>query len=191
LSEDERSLVGRCRAGDEAAWKELVARHARSVFGLAYRFVGRVDAAEDLTQEVFVRVYQALGRYREEQGAFRAWLLSVARNVAIDHYRKRREERLRVTGDPEVIETMATASEGPHRLLEKQEKAEIVRRGLRALPQELREPLVLYDLLGHPYEEVAVHLGIPLGTVKSRINRGRIELAKRLASRLGGEAARA
>jgi RNA polymerase sigma-70 factor, ECF subfamily len=191
LSEDERSLVRRCRTGDEAAWRELVARHARSVFGLAYRFVGRVDAAEDLTQEVFVRVYQALGRYREEQGAFRAWLLSVARNVAIDNYRKRREERLRLTGDPEVIETMATASEGPHRLLEKQEQAEIVRRGLRALPRELREPLVLYDLLGHPYDEVAVQLGIPLGTVKSRINRGRIELAKRLASRLGGEAAQA
>lgn len=191
MSEEEGALVRRCRAGDEAAWKELVARHARSVFGLAYRFVSRVDEAEDLTQEVFVRVYQALDKFREDQGAFRAWLLAVARNVAIDHYRKRREERLRQAGDQGMLEAMPAASDGPHRILERRERAEIVRRGLRALPRELRDPLVLYDLLGHPYEDVAVHLGIPLGTVKSRINRGRIELARRLAGRLGAEVAQA
>ena len=99
-------LVPRCRAGDEAAWRELVARHTRKVFGLAYRFTSRVDEAEDLTQEVFVKVYQTLGRYREGDGPFGGWLMAVARNHVIDHYRRGRQERLRRVTDPAIVESM-------------------------------------------------------------------------------------
>jgi RNA polymerase sigma-70 factor (ECF subfamily) len=180
LSESETGLVRRCRQGDETAWRELVGLHTRRVFGLAYRFVGRVDEAEDLTQDIFVKVYQNLDRFRENEGAFTTWLTTVARNHAIDHYRRKREERAKRTDDPAVLDQMATPEDGPLRVLERQDRAREVHRGLRALPPELREPVVLCDLQGLPYEEIAALLHLPLGTVKSRINRGRLELARRL-----------
>ncbi|HEX6739105.1 MAG TPA: sigma-70 family RNA polymerase sigma factor [Vicinamibacteria bacterium] len=183
MTNSDGDLLQKCREGDQGAWRELVARHTRRVFNLAYRFVGRVDEAEDLTQEIFVKVYQSLGRYRADEGAFTTWLTTVARNQAIDNYRRRREERLRRSQDPEVLDHMPSGEEGPLRTLEREERAQLVHRGLKALPPDLREPIVLCDLQGLPYEEAAAVLGIPLGTVKSRINRGRIELAKRLLGR--------
>jgi RNA polymerase sigma-70 factor (ECF subfamily) len=176
-------LLPRCRAGDEVAWRELVTRHTRRVFGLAYRFTGRVDQAEDLTQEVFVKVYQTLGRYRESDGPFGGWLMAVARNHAIDHYRRRKQELLRRTEDPEILETATAPEEHPVVGLERQERARLVHRGLRTLPADLRLPLILCDLQGLPYDEIAAALQVPLGTVKSRINRARLELAKRLKGR--------
>ncbi len=183
MTENDSDLLLRCRRGDEAAWRELVSRHTRRVFGLAYRFVGRVDEAEDLTQETFVKVYQTLDRYRPADGSFTSWLMAVARNQAIDNYRRRRQEHLRRLDDPEVLDDTPSGEEGPLRSLEREERMSLVHRGLRALPAELREPLILFDLQGVSYEEIAGILGIPLGTVKSRINRGRLELAKRLLGR--------
>jgi RNA polymerase sigma factor (sigma-70 family) len=183
LSASDTELLQRCREGDQAAWRELVSRHTRRVFNLAYRFVGRVDEAEDLTQDVFVKVYQSLDRYRDTEGVFTTWLTTVTRNQAIDHYRRRREERQRRADNPEILDFMASPEEGPLRGLEREERIEFVRRGLRALPAELREPLILCDLQGMAYEEIARTLDMPLGTVKSRINRARLELAKRLVER--------
>jgi RNA polymerase sigma-70 factor (ECF subfamily) len=180
LSDSDSELLRKCRVGDQAAWGELVARHTRRVFGLAYRFVGRVDEAEDLTQETFVKVYQNLDRYRESDGAFPTWLMTVARNQAIDLYRRRKEERLRRTEEPDGMDSLSSPDEGPLRRLERQERVQLVRRGLRTLPEDLREPLILCDLQGLPYDEIASSLQLPLGTVKSRINRARLELAKRL-----------
>ncbi len=161
-------------------------RHTRKVFGLAYRFTGRVDQAEDLTQEVFVKVYQTLGRYRETDGPFGGWLMAVARNHAIDQYRRGKQERLRRTDDPVLLETMPSRDEHPVAVLEREERARLVHSGLRALPPDLRVPLILCDLQGMPYEEIASELEIPLGTVKSRINRARLELARRLVRRHRG-----
>lgn len=183
MTESDSELLRKCRAGDQGAWGELVARHTRRVFGLAYRFVGRVDEAEDLTQETFVKVYQNLDRYRESDGAFPTWLMTVARNQAIDHYRRRKEERLRRTEEPLGMDSLSSPDEGPLRSLERDERVQLVRRGLRTLPADLREPLILCDLQGLAYEEAAAILSVPLGTVKSRINRGRLELAKRLMRR--------
>jgi RNA polymerase sigma-70 factor (ECF subfamily) len=180
VSEPASDLVERCRSGDEAAWRELVAHHTRKVFGVAYRFVGKVDDAEDLTQEIFVKVYQSLDRYRPAEGSFGTWLMTLARNHAIDDYRKRRQERARRANDPAILDTFASPEDSPLKSLEKQDRVRLVHRGLRALPPDLREPLVLCDLKGLPYEEIAGILDVPLGTVKSRINRGRLELAKRL-----------
>lgn len=183
MTESDHDLVPRCQKGDEAAWRELVSLHTRRVFALAYRFTGRVDEAEDLTQEVFVKVYQTLDRYRQGDGSFGSWLMAVARNHAIDHYRRRRQDALRHAEEPEVLDGVASGDEGPLLSLERAERVRLVHRGLRALPEELRAPLILCDLQGLPYEEAAEALQIPLGTVKSRINRGRLELAKRLAGR--------
>jgi RNA polymerase sigma-70 factor (ECF subfamily) len=185
LSQSDGDLVARCRSGDEGAWRELVSRHTRRVFGVAYRFTGRVDEAEDLTQEVFVKVYQSLDRFREAEGAFPTWLRTVARNQAIDHYRRRRQERLRTADDAALDLLPAPGGDSPLRALERDERAGLVQRMLRALPEELRQPVILCDLEEMPYDEIAATLGLPLGTVKSRINRGRLELAKRLRSRLG------
>jgi len=182
LTDSETGLVERCRRGDEAAWRELVERHTRRVFGIAYRFVGRVDEAEDLTQDIFVKVFQSLDRYRESDGAFTTWVSTVARNHAIDNYRRRREERARRIDDPALLDAQPAGEESPLRSLERADQARLVHRGLRALPRDLREPLVLCDLQGLSYEDVAAALQVPLGTVKSRINRGRIELARRLLS---------
>lgn len=183
MSASDDELVRRCRQGSEAAWHELVSRHTRRVFGVAYRFTGRVDEAEDLTQEVFVKVYQKLDRYRDEQGAFTTWLTAIARNQAIDLYRRRREERQRRVDDPERIDVTPSGASGPQADVERKERVELVRSGLRALPPDLREPLMLCDIRGLSYQEAAETLEIPLGTVKSRINRGRLELARRLMGR--------
>ena len=183
LTTTDSDLLPACRGGDEAAWRSLVELHTRKVFGLAYRFTGRVDEAEDLTQEVFVKVYQTLHKYREADGPFGAWLMAVARNHAIDHHRRGRQERARRTEDPIVLETAPAREEHPIAGLEREERARLVHRGLRALPPELRLPLILCDLQGLSYDEIAKSLEVPLGTVKSRINRARLELAKRLLGR--------
>ena len=183
MSDSEHDLLPRCRRGDEAAWRELVALHTRRIFALAYRFAGRADEAEDLTQEVFVKVYQTLDRYREGEGSFNAWIMAVARNHAIDHYRRRRLDALRKAEEPEVLDRMPSGDEGALHTLETEERVRLVHRGLQALPEELRTPVILCDLQGLPYEEAASILQVPLGTVKSRINRGRLELARRLLGR--------
>ena len=185
----DHDLLTRCRAADEAAWYELVRRYTKKVFAIAYRFTGRAAEAEDLTQEVFVKVHQNLHRYRSGGAAFSTWLSTVARNHVIDDYRRRRDERR--TEDPEILELTPSREDGPLRTLERTETARLVHRGLQALPRNLRVPLVLCDLQGLSYEEAADTLGIPLGTVKSRINRGRLELARRLARRRDGAGPRA
>jgi RNA polymerase sigma-70 factor, ECF subfamily len=179
LSDIDPDLLRRCREGEQAAWRDLVAEHGRRVFNLAYRFVGRVDEAEDVTQEIFVKVYRALDGYRPSDGSFPAWLMTVARHHAIDRYRRRRDERL-VAEDPAALAAVASSDEGPLETLEREERKRFVHRGLRSLPPALREPLLLCDLEGLSHEEAAASLDIPVGTVKSRLNRGRLELAKRL-----------
>jgi len=180
LSDSAPDLLRRCREGDQNAWRDLVSEHGRKVFNLAYRFVGRVDEAEDITQEIFVKVYRSLDRFREGDGTFAAWLMTVARNHAIDRYRRRRDDPVQSPEDPAALAAVPSPDEGPLEGLEREERAQLVHRGLRSLPPTLRETLLLCDLQGFSHEEAAAALGIPVGTVKSRLNRGRIELARRL-----------
>jgi RNA polymerase sigma-70 factor (ECF subfamily) len=176
LSESERDLLERCRLGDQDAWRGLVSRHLRRVFAVAYRFTGRVEEAEDLVQEIFMKVFQNLSRFDGSEAVFPAWLLTLARHHAIDHVRKARTGAV----DPSILESLPSNADGPDRRLEGTERTMLVHRGLRALPSELREVLVLRDLEGLSYQETAEALKIPLGTAKSRVNRGRLELARRL-----------
>ncbi len=177
-------LVERCLQGDDAAWEAIVTTYARRIYNLCYRYTGRTDEAEDLTQESFIRIYQNLKTFRPEAGNLVNWILKVARNLIIDHYRQTR--RFQHAAGSEEMETMNHSDEklpDAHRLVEQSEASRFLRDGLQALSPELKEAVILRDLEGMAYQEIAQLLNVPEGTVKSRINRGRIELTKLLVKR--------
>lgn len=157
--------------------------HLSKVYNMAYRYSRRFEVAEELTQEVFLKVYQNLSSFKPQTGSLRNWIMRVGRNLLIDHYRASRWEKL--SAGSEELELMDFQEHsrvpGPFESLDVKEKAECVMKGLDRLTPELKEAVILRDLEGLTYQEIAEMLGIPEGTVKSRINRGRIELAKTLA----------
>ena len=155
-------------------------RHTRRVYNLCYRFTGNAAASEDLSQEVFLRVYRTLPSYRSEQGAFSTWLTSVTRNLLVDHYRRTRRDRLTDSIEDAMpkLEQKHSPARTPDRLAQAGELSAQLQRGLARLSPELREAVILRDLQGLDYAEIRTVLQVPEGTVKSRINRGRIELAR-------------
>ena len=184
---EDGELAHRCAGGDEEAWRVLVGRFQKKVWHVAYQFTGRADEAEELTQEIFLHLLSAFRTF-DASGSLPAWLQRVARNYAIDHYRKRRRERSMVVDGEESEELVAVARDttvgnDPHRALEEKDLAAFLRQVIDRLPSELGQAVILRDLQGMSYEEMATILEIPLGTVKSRINRGRLELAKLLKRR--------
>ncbi|MBL8204025.1 MAG: sigma-70 family RNA polymerase sigma factor [Blastocatellia bacterium] len=174
-------LVRRCRAGDSVAWEQIVHNFSRRVYNLAYRFTNRHESAEDLTQEVFVRVYRSLDQYDPYAGDLANWLMRLARNLVIDDYRKRVRTPTDVGEDLTDHEFhLRSGADTPDRRVERQERALQVHQAIAKLPPDLRECVILRDIEELSYQEIVDILEIPLGTVKSRINRGRIELAKTL-----------
>lgn len=173
-------LVSRCLEGDGAAWDTLVRAYWRRVFNIAYKFVARFDEAEDLTQEIFVKLFRALPTY-DRRASFETWLTRVSRNLCIDHYRRRRREEERFTDeiDPDALELEELVSR-PDATLEQREEVAIVRQALAKLPPTYREAVTLRDIHELSYEQIAERLQLAEGTVKSRINRGRKELARHL-----------
>jgi RNA polymerase sigma-70 factor (ECF subfamily) len=183
LSSDEK-LVERCLQGDDAAWEQIVNSYTRRIYNLGYRYTNRRDEAEDLTQDILVRVYQNLKSFRADAGTFQNWILKVGRNLIIDHYRQtRRFQQAAGTEELEVMNLKDEKAPNPERTVERDEAARFLREGLQALSPELKEAIILRDIEGMAYLEIAELLGIPEGTVKSRINRGRLELAKLLSKR--------
>jgi RNA polymerase sigma-70 factor (ECF subfamily) len=172
-------LIDRCLRQDSSAWEQIVARFRRKIFHIAYKFTGRHEESEDLTQEIFLKVFKSLDRFNREAD-LSTWVSSVARNYCIDHYRARKKEREIVVEDLLAFELAPAAGGNPHRALEERDRSSFVREGLGRLPQKLREAVVLRDLQGLSYQEMADRLRLPEGTVKSRINRGREELARLL-----------
>ena len=177
-------LVEQCLRGESQAWEELVRRHTRRVFNLSYRFTSNRQEAEDLSQDVFMRVYRTLGSYRATSGQFTTWLTSVTRNLLIDHYRRTRKDRLTSSLDDEntnmQVEQKESNARRPDDLALASELSSQVQGALQKLSPELREAVILRDLQGLDYAEIQQVLSVPEGTVKSRINRGRIELARLL-----------
>lgn len=183
LSGDQK-LVESCLHGNDGAWEAVVSSYGKRVYNLGYRYTNRKEEAEDLTQEIFIRVYQNLKSYRSEQGSFQNWILRVARNLIIDRYRQIR--RYPQTGGSDELETMTLIDDtvlSPQRVAEQAEASRFVQDGLQGLSPELKEAIILRDLEGMAYHEIADLLGVPEGTVKSRINRARVELAKILLKR--------
>jgi RNA polymerase sigma-70 factor (ECF subfamily) len=173
-------LVRRCRAGDGVAWEEIVSSFSRRIFNLAYRFTSSVEAAEDLTQEVFVRIYKTLDQYDAKQGDLANWLMRLARNLIIDDYRHRQRNPQNTYADDVEEHTFHLRAVGTsaQKDIERRELCAQVQEGIDKLPPDLRTCVILRDIEELSYQEIVEVLKIPEGTVKSRINRGRIELAK-------------
>lgn len=179
------ALVRRCVDGDTDAWERLVRQYSRRIYGICYRFTGSATAAEDLSQEVFIKVYRTLGSYDLARGSFNTWITTVSRNLLVDHFRRSRQERLTdslETSEKEDAPTLGERIEdqgaSPDTHLDRRETRDIVQEALTKISPDLREAVILRDLQDMDYKEIAEILKVPTGTVKSRINRGRTELAR-------------
>ncbi len=188
LEIDWSQVVRRCMDGDSGAWTELVRTHHRRVYALCYRFTGNAADAEDLTQDVFLKVYSNLASFDMGRGSLQVWITTMTRNLLVDNFR--RTKNLRATssldeerdeaGDLRPIDRLASNAFSPHELAAQKELAHMVQSALSHVSAELREAVILRDLQDMDYKEIAQVLGIPEGTVKSRISRGRAELARLL-----------
>ncbi len=174
------TLIASCLSGDQTAWEEIVRQHRRKVFNIAYKFTGRHDEAEDLTQDVFLRLFKSLHTF-DRRANFQTWLVSVSRNLCIDHYRSVRKERETIDRDVDAGElTPAAPGQNAYQALEQADRVELLRKAMAELPPSLREAVVKRDIQEMSYQEIADQLNLPEGTVKSRINRGRTELARQV-----------
>ncbi len=182
-------IVRRCISGDAAAWQEIVQRYHRRIYNICYRFAGSADDAQDLTQEVFIKMYRTLSSYDVERGGFMTWITTITRNLLVDHFRKSKQDRITDSLDATpsehedsmpLVEQIQDKSLPPDSRVQSRETGETVHRALQKLSPDLREAVILRDLQDLDYREIATVLKVPEGTVKSRINRGRAELARLL-----------
>ena len=182
-------IVRRAAAGDSLAWEDLVHRFNRRIYNICYRFSGSGEHADDLTQEVFIKMYKTLSTYDVERGAFMTWVTTITRNLLVDHFRKSKQDRMTDSIDsaPSEHEDAMPLSEQiqdgaltPDARAQSREVKETVHKALQKLSPDLREAVILRDLQDMDYKEIATVLKVPEGTVKSRINRGRAELARLL-----------
>ena len=179
---DEKDLVARCREGQDDAWRELVDRFGHKVYAIAYHFTLKREDAEELSQEIFLKLFENLHRY---DGGFPlvAWILSVSRNLCIDRYRRRkREKSFRFVSD-EAVTAMLPSEDDPAKAALRKERAQMLFSALSDVPEDLAEILFLRDLNGLAYDEIGKALELPEGTVKSRLFRARAEVARRIRER--------
>ena len=183
-------LVRRCLGGDASAWEDIVRLYNRRIYNLCYRFTNSADDAQDLTQDVFIKLYRTLGSYDVEKGAFTTWLTTLTRNLLVDHFRRSRQDRITdsIDGTSREEEDALSISDrledprpSPDDRLASKETQKMVQTALARLSPELREAVILRDLQDMDYKEIAGTLRVPEGTVKSRVNRGRMELARLLS----------
>ncbi|HSS44939.1 MAG TPA: sigma-70 family RNA polymerase sigma factor [Thermoanaerobaculia bacterium] len=179
---DEKSLVERCRKGEDEAWRELVDSFGQKVYSVAYHFTLKSEDAEELAQEIFLKIFENLHRY---EGSFPlvAWIISLSRNLCIDRYRRlKREKTFRFVSD-DAVSPMLRSSDDPAEETLKRERTRLLFSALAEIPEDLAEILVLRDLDGLAYEEIGRALELPDGTVKSRLFRARTEVAKKIRER--------
>ena len=178
------TVIRECLAGSQGAWKTLMDTFAKRIFNMAYQFSGSRQEAEDRTQEVFLKLHGALPKFDFGKN-FTAWLLTLAKNHLIDEYRRTKWEKTqRDDFDDRVL--AQPAHDGPETSLVEKETKALVWEGLNRLSADMRMVIILRDLQGKSYEEVAEILSLPLGTVKSRVNRARLQLAQVLREYRGG-----
>ena len=183
------ALVRRCVSGDAAAWQEIVQQYHRRIYNICYRFSGSPDDASDLAQEVFIKMYRTLSTFDTTRASFMTWVTTVTRNLLVDHFRKGKYDRVTdsldaTPGNQEDGLTLADQLEdqaiSPEARVQSKETQKLVHEALKRLSPELREAVILRDLQDMDYKDIAKVLSVPEGTVKSRINRGRTELARLL-----------
>ncbi|MEO8100191.1 MAG: sigma-70 family RNA polymerase sigma factor [Acidobacteriota bacterium] len=183
----DQQLVEGCLSGEEHAWEDLVKVHTRRVYAICYRFTGSDSQAQDLTQEIFLRVFRSLKSYRVGEGSFAVWLSRLSRNLLIDHYRRTKLDRVTdsIEGQLPMLQEKTAAGTRADGILAGREASEVLQAGLQKLSPELREAVILRDLEEMEYREIAQVLNVPEGTVKSRLNRGRAELARVIRKQQG------
>jgi RNA polymerase sigma-70 factor, ECF subfamily len=182
---DDRTLIDRCHDGDELAWETLVSRYQARVCSVAFTYTGSEDEALDVAQEVFVRVWQRLDTCREPD-RFAGWLLQIARNACLDHLRRRKARPPAQDLQVDELVSLADPTARPDADLDQADQRHIVELALQRLSVINREAILLKDIQGLPLEEMAALLELPLGTVKSRCSRARVELARVVAGLLDG-----
>jgi len=190
MIETDDNLMARCKNGDMSAFDLIVQRHKVSLFNFIYRFLYDRDSAEDLTQEVFIRIYKNIKNYRSDMAGFRTWMYRIAANLCKNEIRNRsRRSKVLLDSpiskdeDDEPLENIQDTSPGPDVLLEKKELYESLNLAISHLPEKFRTVLILRDIEGMSYDEIANIIGKPEGTVKSRLNRARLMLKDRLKTK--------
>ena len=174
---DEPALIAAAQGGDREAFNQLVVHYQSLVYNVAYRIVGGPDEAADATQDAFISAYRGIARFRG--GSFRSWLLRIVTNSCYDQLRaKKRKPTTSIDADPDQDwqEWMVDSGEQPDERAERLALGRLIQRGLDELPAEQRAVVVLRDIQEMRYDEISTTLGISLGTVKSRLNRGRRKL---------------
>src|SRR5580692_9091359 len=188
LEQDWPHIIRRCMDGDSGAWAEMVRTHQKRVYGLCYRFTGNAADAEDLTQDVFLKIYSNLGSFDATRGSLPVWITTMTRNLLVDNFRRTRNQRATNSLDDgweqseelKPADRLVAAGPTPLESVARKELANMVQGALAKVSVELREAVILRDLQDLDYKEIAQVLAIPEGTVKSRISRGRAELARLL-----------
>jgi len=181
-------LIERCLAGEDAAWEDLVKVHSRRVYSICYRFTGSPADAEDLTQDVFLKIYSNLSSFDTNRGSLQVWITTMTRNLLVDNFRRTKNQRATgslddgwdQTEELKPIDRLTAQGPSPHEMAARKELEKMVQNALSHVSVDLREAVILRDLQDMDYKEIAQVLGIPEGTVKSRISRGRAELARLL-----------
>ena len=185
------AIVRRCLGGDPGAWAEMVRAHHKRVYGLCYRFTGNPADAEDLTQDVFLKIYSNLASFDAMRGSLPVWIATMTRNLLVDNFRRTRNQRATSSLDEgweaadddrplRPIDRLVAGGPTAHESAARKELEKMVQQALAQVSVELREAVILRDLQDLDYREIAQVLDIPEGTVKSRISRGRAELARLL-----------
>lgn len=176
-------LIGGCQAGDHRAWEELVARYSSRIRSMCRRYARNSVDANDLTQEVFLKIFCAIGNFQPEKVPFEASLLTITHNQLIDHHRRVcRQRRIFSAGDSATREHAGKPSDRPDVLFLRNETRSRVRRALARLSPDLRRPAALHYIHEIRLSEIASMIGIPSATVKSRLHRARSAMARRLKS---------
>jgi RNA polymerase sigma-70 factor, ECF subfamily len=178
MSDSEKLLLEKSKAGDIAAFEQLIECYQRKIYNIALRIVGNYDDANDLAQEVFIRIYKSIGNFKQ-QSSFSTWIYRITTNVCLDDIRKRKnrkvislDEEIKLD-DGEMKRQIVSDDPLPEDMAEKSEMRKIVNDAINRLSEEHRIVIVLRDIQGFSYEEIAQIVKCPEGTVKSRINRAR------------------
>jgi RNA polymerase sigma-70 factor (ECF subfamily) len=177
---DDPALIQAFLGGHREAFDVIVERHRKQIYQLCYRFLGNHEDASDLTQDVFLKLYRSLDTF-DRRANFQTWLISVSRNLCIDHYRSVRKERETINRDVDASTLMPVSHDrSAYSQLELRDRVQLLRAALDMLPPTLRTAVLMRDIQELTYQEIADKLHVPEGTVKSRINRGRTELARQI-----------
>ena len=174
---DINNLVRQLKAGDQEAWNMIVNRYSKTVYNMALNFAGNSDDAADITQDIFLKVYNNIGKFDGEK-TFTAWLLRLSKNYCIDFWRKNKQNRKNIELDDNIRSEHSDEADTPEDSVIRKSDIHFLRKKLLLLPPDLRSLIIMRDIQDFSYQEIAENLEMPLGTIKSRINRARTKLAK-------------